>query len=147
MNLEAAWQLTRGAGVRIGHPDTGYLRHDEIENAANQGPVRDDLGWDFEDDDSDPRAEMDDDNPLPGGPNHGTATASVIAGLSSPQVGFSRAIRRIRSRKPRGTAGLRPETSAARTLRIPALADAPSSHDTVTLYNMSDGRPISEFSM
>lgn len=67
--------------------------------------------------------------------------------LSSPQVGFSRAIRRIRSRKPRGTAGLRPETSAARTLRIPALADAPSSHDTVTLYNMSDGRPISEFSM
>jgi len=86
MNLAAAWQLTRGRGIRIGHPDTGYLRHAEIEDAANGGPVRDDLGWDFEDDDSIPHAELDEDNLLPGGPNHGTATASVIASASGGEA-------------------------------------------------------------
>ena len=79
MNLEAAWEHTRGKGVRIGHPDTGYLRHVEIEDEENGGPVLATEGWDFEDEDSDPHAEMDEDNLLPGGPNHGTATASVIA--------------------------------------------------------------------
>lgn len=87
MNLTAAWQLSTGAGVRVGHPDTGWERHPEIEDSAHNGPVRPDLGYDFVDDDDDPRAERKDDNILPGGPNHGTATASVIASQRGAQSG------------------------------------------------------------
>lgn len=59
----------QGDGVRIGHPDTGVLLHDEL--------LASDLdlssGYDFVDDDPDPT------DPLqPGNPGHGTSTASVI---------------------------------------------------------------------
>ena len=86
MNLGKAWPLTDGSGVRIGHPDTGYASHPEIREVGDGGSVRRDLGWDFEDDDSDPHAELDEDNLLPGGPNHGTATASVLASPSGSQT-------------------------------------------------------------
>ncbi|MCZ6463941.1 MAG: S8 family serine peptidase [Proteobacteria bacterium] len=79
MNLEAAWVISKGRGVLIGHPDTGWIRHPEVEDVDNGGPMRTDLGYDFVNDDDDPRAELDTDDILPGGPNHGTATASVIA--------------------------------------------------------------------
>lgn len=80
MNLGAAWDLVeqRGAGVLVGHPDTGFLSHPQVRDHSEGGPVRLDLGWDFEANDAIPLPEFGEDGPLPGGPNHGTATASVI---------------------------------------------------------------------
>jgi thermitase len=75
-NVLEAWTLfgsrPRGGGIVVGHPDTGYTDHPEIA-----GPrLRIDDGYDFEDDDADPR------DPLVGGvlrhPGHGTGTSSVI---------------------------------------------------------------------
>jgi subtilisin family serine protease len=85
MNLPGAWALSTGSGVRIGHPDTGWLSHPEIRSQARGGPVNLDLDYDFLKDDDDAGAEMRDDDWLPGGPNHGTATASVIASPPGPQ--------------------------------------------------------------
>jgi hypothetical protein len=59
----------QGEGIRIGHPDTGILLHDELLN-SNLDLAS---GFDFVDDDADPT------DPLgPGNPGHGTSTASVI---------------------------------------------------------------------
>jgi hypothetical protein len=85
IQLDAAWSLSTGAGVRIAHPDTGWQRHPEVDHHRNGGRVRPDLGYDFVDDDDDPGAERGDDNLLPGGPNHGTATAGVIVSAPGKQ--------------------------------------------------------------
>ncbi len=62
-----------GKGIVVGHPDTGYTRHDEIWGPASRRRVLPDQGYDFEDDRADPR------DPLTGkNPSHGTSTASVI---------------------------------------------------------------------
>lgn len=59
----------QGDGVRIGHPDTGILLHDELVGSTLDLAS----GYDFVDDDPDPA------DPLgPGNPGHGTSTASVI---------------------------------------------------------------------
>jgi|GEM_PF-263905 len=86
IRLEGAWKKATGAGVRIAHPDTGWIRHPEIQSRDQGGPVRPDLGHDFVEDDDDAGADLDDDNLLPGGPNHGTATASVIASPRGSQT-------------------------------------------------------------
>jgi thermitase len=74
--VKEAWKLfearSPGAGIVVGHPDTGYTPHPEIA-----GPrLRIGDGYDFEDDDPNPR------DPLAGGllrhPGHGTSTSSVI---------------------------------------------------------------------
>ena len=61
-----------GAGVVVGHPDTGYTDHPELPPAR----MLPEHGFDFEDDDRDSR------DPLVGGvlqhPGHGTSTASLI---------------------------------------------------------------------
>ena len=62
-----------GAGVRIGHPDSGYLPHDEMD--ADR--VLCGADWDFVDDDPDTRAANGD---------HGLATASVIMSGKSGQI-------------------------------------------------------------
>lgn len=74
-----AWQLrapsgqSRGAGIVIGHLDTGYCDHVELEEGTLQ-PI---YGYNFVDDNADAR------DPLIAGPllfpGHGTATASIIA--------------------------------------------------------------------
>ncbi len=76
-NVLAAWDLfgTRlpGAGVTVGHPDTGYTPHPEL---AEPSRLLVDKGFDFDDDDADA---LDD---LAAGfmdnPGHGTGTGSVI---------------------------------------------------------------------
>jgi hypothetical protein len=78
MNLGDAWLLSKGNGINIGHPDTGFASHPEARTSAEGGTVRMDLGWDFKDNDNLAHPEFEEDNLLPGGPNHGTATASVI---------------------------------------------------------------------
>lgn len=77
-NVIGAWGLFNarvpGAGVIVGHPDTGYTPHPELADAAR---LLIDQGYDFDDDDPDPIDDLDDgflDNP-----GHGTGTASVIA--------------------------------------------------------------------
>jgi serine protease len=82
--VRGAWQraaLPPGRGVRIAHPDTGYTAHPEL----GIGALRPDLGYDFLDNDPDPR------DPLGGlSPGHGTATASVIVSADDPRViGFA----------------------------------------------------------
>lgn len=95
-NVKAAWKLfearnvTPGAGVVIGHPDTGYRRHPEIWSAdlANSA-VRADEGWNFVDDTSDPFDELSNER-MPGGlgaPGHGTRTGSVIISGPGSQLG------------------------------------------------------------
>lgn len=66
-----------GAGVRVGHPDTGYTAHPRIA-----GPrLRIAEGYDFVDDDADPR------DPMTGmHPGHGTATGSVIFSAGAPDL-------------------------------------------------------------
>ena len=66
-----------GAGVRVGHPDTGYTAHPQI--AGPRLRIAD--GYDFVDDDPDPR------DPMTGKfPGHGTATGSVIFSDSAPTL-------------------------------------------------------------
>jgi hypothetical protein len=66
-----------GAGVRVGHPDTGYTAHPQI--AGPRLRIAD--GHDFVDGDSDPRDSM-----AGMHPGHGTATGSVIFSGSAPDL-------------------------------------------------------------
>ncbi len=62
--IEAAGQLP-GEGVRIGHPDSGYRKHREMDPSR----VLSDIDYDFVDRDDNPRSSKG---------NHGLSTASVI---------------------------------------------------------------------
>ena len=73
MNARAAWAVTRGAGVLVGHPDTGYTDSVELDKAA-MDLERD---RDFVTNDDDARDPMDP-SEIPEG--HGTRTGSVIIG-------------------------------------------------------------------
>jgi subtilisin family serine protease len=81
-----AWQLSRakgrepGAGIRVGHPDTGFTLHPELKN------VNTELDRDFVD------ADLEAVDPLQregllANPGHGTATGSVIASTEGWQGG------------------------------------------------------------
>jgi len=74
----AAWQHSTGAGVRVGHPDTGYVDHPELMGAIAEG------GYDLLKGDADPRDVLTGIPPAQF-PGHGTGTASVIA---SPEAGI-----------------------------------------------------------
>ncbi|MEK7702177.1 MAG: S8 family serine peptidase [candidate division NC10 bacterium] len=76
-NVLAAWRLfgprLPGAGVHVGHPDTGYTLHPELADPARLLVT---AGYDYDDDDPDPVDDLNDgflDNP-----SHGTGTGSVI---------------------------------------------------------------------
>lgn len=76
-NVLEAWRLfgprLPGAGVQVGHPDTGYTLHPELADSAR---LLISAGYDYDDDDPDPVDDLDDgflDNP-----SHGTGTGSVI---------------------------------------------------------------------
>jgi serine protease len=77
--VKQAWALapptpdgrTRGEGIVVGHPDTGYTRHAELFDASARVRVAD--SYDFV------LRKPDAIDPLePGNPGHGTTTASVI---------------------------------------------------------------------
>jgi serine protease len=76
-NVLTAWPLfgsrLPGAGVVVGHPDTGYTLHPEL---ADPSRLLVSAGFDFDDDDADATDDLNDgflDNP-----SHGTGTGSVI---------------------------------------------------------------------
>lgn len=79
VNARAAWAVTRGAGVLVGHPDTGYTDSVELDKAA-MDLERD---RDFVTNDDDARDPMDP-SELPEG--HGTRTGSVIIGREAGRV-------------------------------------------------------------
>ena len=78
--VREAWLLVPtppGKNVVVAHPDTGYSDHPQLDAAA----VSKAMGYDFVDDDPDPR------DPLgSGSPGHGTATASVIVSADDAEV-------------------------------------------------------------
>ena len=86
-NVLEAWRLfgaqPPGAGVQVGHPDTGYTLHPEL---AEPSRLLISEGFDFDDDDPDPHDDLNDgflDNP-----GHGTGTGSVIlSGVGSATGG------------------------------------------------------------
>ena len=94
MRCAEAWALppdpggaSRGRGIVVGHPDTGYTLHPNLGVAALD-LARD---WDFIDDDDDALDPLlpPDESPWPLAlPGHGTATASVIAGRGSEAAGI-----------------------------------------------------------
>ena len=68
-----AWTRSRGEGIKIGHPDTGFVAHPELERGAiGEG------GYDLFEDDPDPTDCLAGIPPVYF-PGHGTGTASVIA--------------------------------------------------------------------
>lgn len=75
---ESAARPTRGAGVVIAQPDTGVVRHAELDGVVRVG------GWDVLDGDDDPTDPLD--GPDPG---HGTGTASVVVSPESLVVAGS----------------------------------------------------------
>lgn len=72
---------SRGEGIRIGHPDSGYRSHHELTSEGNSGLLTRVLG----------QLERDfiDDPPLVNNPdgNHGLGTASVIMSLDNEPLG------------------------------------------------------------
>jgi serine protease len=86
-NVLEAWRLfgaqLPGAGVQVGHPDTGYTLHPEL---AEPSRLLIGAGFDFDDDDPDPSDDLD--SGFLDNPGHGTGTGSVIlSGVGSATGG------------------------------------------------------------
>ncbi len=84
MRCEAAWDLpfpsggaSRGEGILIGHPDTGYTDHPQFEGALDLQHQRDEV-----DDDDDAHDPLRPGVPFVTSPWHGTITGTTIAGRS-----------------------------------------------------------------
>ena len=76
--IRGLWDTTEGSGILVGHPDTGYTHHAQIDTARLLAAS----GYDFEEGRSDPL------DPMTGSfPGHGTGTASVIMSNDSPAPG------------------------------------------------------------
>ncbi|HXR63083.1 MAG TPA: S8 family serine peptidase [Rudaea sp.] len=72
------WPATRGYGVLVGHPDTGYTHNPQIDNARLLAAY----GYNFQEGNADPLDRMSGSYP-----GHGTATASVIMADAQPVYG------------------------------------------------------------
>jgi hypothetical protein len=87
-NVIEAWALfgsrEPGAGIIVGHPDTGYTPHPEMGDPSR---ILVSLGFDFDDDDLDPLDDLTDD--LLDNPGHGTATGSVIISSRGASAGLT----------------------------------------------------------
>jgi subtilisin family serine protease len=73
IDAEGAWQFASGVGIVVGHPDSGYIPHPEMDESR----ILHSFERDFYEGDVDAH------NPVRRGGNHGLATASVI--MSGPQ--------------------------------------------------------------
>jgi thermitase len=86
LRVPEAWSLFEsrapGEGVTVGHPDTGYTEHPELPARALLAGK----GFDFQDDDADPRDPLSN-RPLQH-PGHGTSTASLIVSPRGRQPGL-----------------------------------------------------------
>lgn len=68
IGADQVWPATQGAGIIVGHPDSGYIVHPELDDAR----IRHDKERDIYDGDDSAQ------NPGERGGNHGLSTASVI---------------------------------------------------------------------
>lgn len=66
----ASKRKSKGDGIIVGHPDTGYADHIDLDSAR----LIQNLGWNFVENNADPKDPLND----KGSPGHGTATGSVI---------------------------------------------------------------------
>jgi thermitase len=86
-NVIDAWTLfdngQPGAGVTVGHPDTGFTPHPDL---ADPGRLLVAEGFDFDDDDPNPMDDLDDE--FLDNPGHGTGTGSVIVSNRGPAAGL-----------------------------------------------------------
>ena len=71
IKADQAWTLTKGADIRVGHPDSGYIPHVELDD----GRILHDLEIDVYDGDEGAHSAQNSDDR---GGNHGLSTASVI---------------------------------------------------------------------
>jgi subtilisin family serine protease len=78
-----AWEVSTGAGVKVGHPDTGYVDHPELAGGTILAG-----GYDLLKGDRDPHDVLEG---LPPAyfPGHGTGTASVIASRAVADSDFA----------------------------------------------------------
>ncbi|HVQ60091.1 MAG TPA: S8 family serine peptidase [Solirubrobacterales bacterium] len=74
-----AWKHSRGGGVKVGHPDTGYVDHPQLQGTIGAG------GYDVLENDDDPHDVLTGIPPAQF-PGHGTGTASVIASTDAPGI-------------------------------------------------------------
>ena len=86
-NVIDAWALFAsgrpGAGVTIGHPDTGFTPHPDLADPERLLVAE---GFDFDDDDPNPIDDLDDE--FLDNPGHGTGTGSVIVSNRGPAPGL-----------------------------------------------------------
>jgi serine protease len=82
LRVPQAWKFSEdegrpasGRGIVIAQPDTGVVRHAELDGVARVG------GWNVLDEDADPTDPLDGANP-----GHGTGTASVAVSPDSPRL-------------------------------------------------------------
>ncbi len=68
IKVQEIWEKTEGEGVTVGHPDSGYIPHPELDDSR----ILHDKERDFYDGDDNAQ------NPQDRGGNHGLSTASVI---------------------------------------------------------------------
>ena len=86
-NVIDAWALFAsgqpGAGITIGHPDTGFTPHPDLADPERLLVAE---GFDFDDDDPNPIDDLDDE--FLDNPGHGTGTGSVIVSNRGPAPGL-----------------------------------------------------------
>jgi serine protease len=86
-NVIGAWALfdngQPGAGITIGHPDTGFTPHPDLADPERLLVAE---GFDFDDDDPNPIDDLDDE--FLDNPGHGTGTGSVIVSNRGPASGL-----------------------------------------------------------
>lgn len=83
IDAQRAWKVEpppggkrKGKGIRVGHPDSGYRHHPELDPEFNNR-ILTELSYDFCDEDPDPEDDSG---------NHGLGTASVIiSGINRPE--------------------------------------------------------------
>ena len=153
-NVLAAWELFEqrgmqpGAGVVIGHPDTGYREHPMIRGGDGQPVIAED-GFDFVDNDRLPFDETTAGLLLH--PGHGTRTASVIVGRRSRLApgspirisGVAPAARLIPLRVTRGVLVLPNHRNLVSGIRHAAGFDRNLVRRKVDVISMSLGTPPS----
>ena len=127
MNAKQAWDYSgqRGAGICIGHPDTGYAEHIDLDPAR----IRPKLGFDFVDMKPDP-ADMFDGT---GSAAHGTATGSVIMSggtIVSPPVSGEGG-----TGAPGAITGLAPEAELIPVRAAPHMRSIHSSRIAQAIYH------------
>jgi hypothetical protein len=84
--ISGTWTTTRGYGVLVGHPDTGYTHDAQIDTARLLAAY----GYNFQEGNADPLDRM-----TGSFPGHGTGTASVIMSDAEPVYGAAPQVRLI----------------------------------------------------